>query len=325
MSGYPVLPQLLLFGEAAHESRETIFVKRHAAERANTGSIFAAFEVAKDHAVYPRAEQVLFSDFDLQRSAHSRLFGIESPFAHGLCASYRFAGDAPSLEGFLFYLNINPYLRDVWEDVRKNLSSDDASAGLAALSDDLERARTAPADKWTQIVDIQSGKNRTNFISLMERINVRYVELANKSYLRVLGISGSLKPVASADSKDEGRKWEDSYETLLIPVRDRDMYDNIADVYCRAAEEGKNLVASVGSSHVPGIAKMFQDWSKGRIPLTTGTSSWGDTSLAVDIIDKLSSSGPRDTHLNDMLESLQKRGLAIPAADLDDRFNPDSW
>ena len=59
-----------------------------------------------------------------------------------------------------------------------------------------------------------------------------------------------------------------------MAVRDRDLAENIADLYCSAAAEGRHVVASVGADHLPGVAALLTAWSVGRIPLESA-ESWG--------------------------------------------------
>jgi hypothetical protein len=253
---------------------------RYAAE----GRLFAAFEAARSRAFYPGAEDLIFSEFGVKRQGRSRVFGIEAPFAHGLASSYVYATTNPSWEGFLFYLRLNPYLCGAWQDVRESLGSGDEASGLAAVADLIERSRAAAVLDPRRPDEIR-GANSGHFYGLLERVNARFVDLANEN-LASLGISEPLVAPAPASSPCRApgasknpllarscqlrfQAWRRSFKIIEVPLRDRDMFDNIADVYCRAAREGKALVVSVGANHVPGIERLLRRWSGGRIPLTT--------------------------------------------------------
>ncbi|MFA6092007.1 MAG: hypothetical protein WCU88_05235 [Elusimicrobiota bacterium] len=269
------LPALLLIGEN-HCSKSSVKVKAEMAARGAKGEIFAAFEVAGLRAVYPWTSDFLFTDFKVARTEQSRLFGIESPFAHGISISYIYASgggatceqNSPSaaFSRFVLYLRNNPFLQRSWEEVRAvPPTPDDRSSGITELSDKIERARTAPGAEVQAIVESFHEDDVKDFQKILARVNARYVAMANETYLPDLGITKKLRPYPDVI-------WRDSMENILIPVRNRDMFDNIADIYCRAAEEGKNLAISMGSAHLPGVEGYLRQWSQDRIPLRTDLS-----------------------------------------------------
>jgi pheromone shutdown protein TraB len=112
---------------------------------------------------------------------------------------------------------------------------------------------------------------------LAAKVNARYVALADQEFLDDMGLSKELFPVperVQGDDVESQLKMEKalrSLETIIVPLRDRDMADGIADIYCRAADEGRNLVVSLGGGHYDGITARLKKWNP-RIPIQVGNS-----------------------------------------------------
>ncbi|MFA6092005.1 MAG: hypothetical protein WCU88_05225 [Elusimicrobiota bacterium] len=282
-------PPLLLIGED-HCSVTSQQVKIEMVARGSKGSMFSALE-----GFAPWQAELLAKRFKGSYDKEtSRLFGIESAFMYGLngchlqaigaLQQYRNAGGAcvnltPSrvFQSFLLLLQDNPYVRYVWEQVR---DKENAFSGteLEPLARIFDQAMAAPSfDVLTPLAAGFTMKDAPNFMRLVRKMDAVYVALANTRFASEIGVGGSLNAIPedpNGSFKDQWAlmKFQTTLNTPLVHIRNRDMFDNIADIYCRAAEEGKVLAVSVGKKHLPGIEKRLKAWSKGRIPLKLADS-----------------------------------------------------
>ncbi|MFA6092006.1 MAG: hypothetical protein WCU88_05230 [Elusimicrobiota bacterium] len=309
------LPALLLIGEN-HCRDSSTKVKDEMTALGAEGKIFAAFEAADMRVVYPWNADLLYADFGAARTERSRIFGIDSPFAHGLAISYGYASGTASIcakdphkdsfARFIKALRNNPYLQRSWEEVRDApLSAEDS--GLAGLLNAIEEARTSSEDISRAASQPLSEEGYPSFLRIAARVNARYVAMANERYLPDLGLTDRLTPYPEIRGPWALRKilpdWSFAQADdakITVPVRNRDMFDNIADIYCLAAAEGKNMAVSMGADHVPGVEGYLRRWSGDAIPLKAERSF---VQKLPD--DDLSAAGP-------VLEALSALSLASP-------------
>jgi len=279
------LPPLLLVGEnhcSAHSTRVKAAMARHGA----SGRLYSAFEVGNDFAAYPWEVERLHRSFGAARAPGSRIYGVESPFAHGLVLTYLYAqGRFPScspesrlraLEKLVAYTRINPYMERAWLSARAAAFSEPTAAPAAAA---LGRALAAPEG----IVPQAEPAELEALPLLARRLNQAYVELANREFLPAMGLQDKLPATPSGLNVLGWSAAFDVEDTLIVDLRDRDMADAIAAVYCAAAAEGRAAVASVGAAHLPGISKNLEAWSGGLIPLE---KAWSEN-LSEPILERL--------------------------------------
>lgn len=279
------LPPLLLIGEnhcSAHSTRVKAAMARLGAE----GRLYAAFEVGDDFAAYPWEAERLHRSLGVARAPGSRIYGVESPFAHGLVLTYlgasgRYPNCSPqprlrALEKLAAYTRINPYLERAWRETRVAASADPAAAPAAAA---LARALSEPDG-----VSPRAEPAELEALPLLaRRLNQAYVELANREFLPAMGLQDELPATPSGQDLLGWYAALEVEDVLVVDLRDRDMADAIAAVYCAAASEDRAVVASVGAAHLPGIGKDLAAWSAGRIPLEKAWSA----NLSEPILDRL--------------------------------------
>lgn len=259
LGAFARLPTLLLIGES-HGSLHSLRVKKSAVDLAADGRLFVALEAGGTMAAYPWMVDQLHSSLGSVRTDKSRLFGIESPFPHGLFMTYLVAAEAASrpmaaldmLRGLLHY---NHYALRCWDDVLAGPLQGDALSLARGIDKSLQRAAGAP---------LLDSTSEDSLSLLARRLNARYVALANERYRSEL--DGRLFAAAEDRGSDrQTRALSGDAGFLVKAVRDRDLAENIIDVYCAAAQEGRHAAASVGSAHVPGVRKLLVEWSGGRL------------------------------------------------------------
>lgn len=275
------LPKLLLIGEN-HCSPHSDAVKAAAARLGAQGRLFTALEVGVNRAAYPWDGERLHRDFAVTRTPASRLYGIESPFAHGLAISYIYAiGRGHSClqdkrtppEKFVDYARINPHLRHAWDEARA-ADAEPFDAGETELARRIDAALAGTSGFVARPEDERA------FVSLARRVNARYAAAANSRDREDMGRDKPLSatPLRNPSSVADlggALNWSealDDKEYTVLALRDRDLGENIADVYCAAAAEGRHVAASVGDDHLPGITALLAAWSGGRLPLETAHS-----------------------------------------------------
>ncbi|MFA6028282.1 MAG: hypothetical protein WC969_00375 [Elusimicrobiota bacterium] len=280
-------PPIVLVGED-HDSISAWQVKKEMIDRAAKGELYAALEGYTPWQAWMISEQ-----FKTPFGKDARVFGVDSPIMYGLAgchqhalddfARFRRSADANDAYApaklclhFLFLLQDNPFVRHAWEIVRDR---EDGFVGteLEPLARVFDQAMNARPDALGKLLGDFTPEDESRFIRLVRKIDAAFVAWVNEAYASDLGIEGPLYAVPedwpSMRAFWDYAKFRFDSDTPIVRIRNRDMFDNIADVYCAAAEEGRALVVSVGQDHVQGLGERLQAWSQGRIDLRVGNSS----------------------------------------------------
>jgi hypothetical protein len=285
LDAFEEYPALLLIGEN-HDVGSSKTVKKYMAKAGAQGAIFAAFETGLEHPAFPWDTAALAEDFKVELNTASRIFVVDSPLAYALTRNYNLIGymDQPpeDLENvqwggrFASYCRLahkNPYARRAWEEAVA--SSPDFQIFSLAGEERCEDWKRASADIPAKTFRLFATANNEAFVSMV-----------NEKFLPAMGLSRPLEPYREDPlmSFFYRQSMSRSASTVMSSVRDRDMADNIAAVYCRAAAEHKNMVVSVGRAHIDGILQRLEDWSNDRIPLRTA-KSYGEDQFKNSIFD----------------------------------------
>lgn len=246
-------PRLLLIGED-HSDKGSISVKNSAIELGEQGLLFVGLEGA-----FPgTGAQAVPSG---RASPSSRVYGVDSYLNHGLIFSYFFVlgreypGNSrrEMLDIFVKSLAKNPFMSRSWEALRSRGPLDPE---LERMARNIDFARSVA---WSIPLN---GQRDFDDISILARlVHADFIASANSTYLGKIGRESPLEPTSPAD-----------LDYLMHESRDRALGENIADVYCDAAKEGRNMAAVVGDGHVEGIRRLLLEWSGGRLPFETGRS-----------------------------------------------------
>jgi hypothetical protein len=239
------------------------------ADLALEGSLVAGLEAGGGRGVLPWDGAEAISG--RPGGPRSRLYGVDSPLAYGLVRSYSLAGfmeeEAPEdlensqlggrLEDYCMAMSGNPFARRAWEDA------------VSALEERERAVFSGGLDRCADFKRLGPSIPERAFLDFFQANNAAFTALANDKFLAGMGLSEALSPWRPGKVDLAALR---SARTVMSSVRDRDMSDNIADLYCLAASEGKALAVSIGGGHLPGVRSRLEQWSRGLIPLRTAFS-----------------------------------------------------
>ncbi|MFA6092304.1 MAG: hypothetical protein WCU88_01970 [Elusimicrobiota bacterium] len=256
---------------------------------------------------------------------------IDSPLPYGLNISYRAAGGSASFPDIALLLRDNPYVRKAWEDVKQQ-NNGFSGTDLEPFARILDSAymKTSFFDlrkQWLEtLIKAEKSSPPTEFelnnehetlrdigwksplkkylpnhdvsgrylLFLAGKIYTQLVALTNESFLPALGLTQELIPIDAfreISKHDLSRASEDN-RLLMIQVRDRDMADSLADIYCAAADDnGKNVVAMIGGGHIPGVLERLREWSDNRIQIRAVVPTDASRGIPEEILKELESAG----------------------------------
>ena len=250
------LPEIVLIGED-HCSEASARVMFAFARAASDRRLILGLEN-----VYSGGEGDLFNDRLPYRPDHE-IFGIDDGLLHGLAGAYLFGlmergcrgDDRHTVASAAGMLRRNPRMRSAWwrliqEDPAVASWPDAQLLHRGAQGEDIRAEDVGPVDA--------ARRDRVGLI--LRKLHAKFVEDAASvgPQWRVSALPEDLSDEAAV------RRARESFESVVIDARNHVMVNNLMGLYCRAAREGKPIVAVVGYMHLEGMKRLLDQESGGQ-------------------------------------------------------------
>lgn len=169
----------------------------------------------------------------------------------------RLPDNKSNAENIVFILQINPYMKEAWAKVSRPFLNP-REEEVAKLFDEFAVADKTDLEKrFSELPKTSAWYDYSAFLPVDKALGLAYLKLAKTTYQVPQSV---LKNVAVAEDvfagKDAG--WDPFFNEMIVSWRNSGFASNILDLYCRAAEAGKDLFVIVGSLHVPGLQEQLR-------------------------------------------------------------------